>query len=78
MAVFRHDNDASAGENDESYGVQGIAWFGSEKLVSGGSDHCIRLWDVRKDEPCKVLATLSGAVGNLVGTEDPHMFPIVV
>ena len=77
MAVFRHDTDASTGENDESYGVQGIAWFGSEKLVSGGSDHCIRLWDVRRDEPCKVLATLSGAIGNLVGTEDPHMFPIV-
>jgi WD40 repeat protein len=79
MLVFKHDTDSSLseGENAELYGVQGIAWFGSERLVSGGADHCVRVWDTRKDEECRVLATLGGAVGYLVGSEDPGMFPIV-
>lgn len=74
MLVLKHDTD---GNSAESYGVQGIAWFGSEKLVSGGADHCVRVWDVRRDEPCRVLATLGGGVGCLIGSEDPGMFPII-
>ncbi|KAG9102057.1 hypothetical protein FRC06_002342 [Ceratobasidium sp. 370] len=79
MLVFKHDTDSSMaeGENSELYGVQGVAWFGSDKLVSGGADHCVRVWDVRKDEESRVLATLGGAVGYLVGSEDPELFPII-
>ncbi|KAG8747262.1 hypothetical protein FRC10_001878 [Ceratobasidium sp. 414] len=79
MLAFKHDTDSSMteGENSELYGVQGVAWFGSDKLVSGGADHCVRVWDVRKDEESRVLATLGGAVGFLVGSEDPELFPIV-
>ncbi|KAG9128461.1 hypothetical protein FRC07_011218 [Ceratobasidium sp. 392] len=79
MLVFKHDTDASmnTGENTELYGVQGMAWFGSDKLVSGGADHCVRVWDVRKDEESRVLANMGGAVGYLVGSEDPELFPII-
>ncbi|QRW04913.1 hypothetical protein RhiLY_03912 [Ceratobasidium sp. AG-Ba] len=64
MLVFKHDRD-------------GIAWFGNDKLVSGGADHCVRVWDVRKEQECRVVATLAGRIGYLDGSEDPELFPIV-
>lgn len=77
MLVFKHDTGGNIVGDSESFGVQGLAWFGSEKLVSGGADHCVRLWDVRRDESCNVLATLSGGVGCLIGSENPELFPII-
>ncbi|CAE6504080.1 unnamed protein product [Rhizoctonia solani] len=77
MRVFRHDNDQDSGTGADSFGVQGVVWFGSETLVTGGGDHCVRVWDTRRSDPCRVIARLGGGIGCLVGSEDPQLFPII-
>ncbi|CAE6521636.1 unnamed protein product [Rhizoctonia solani] len=77
MRVFRHDTDQDLVANADSFGVQGVVWFGSETLVSGGADHCVRVWDTRRSDPCRVIARLSGGIGCLIGSEDPQLFPII-
>ncbi|KAJ1311115.1 hypothetical protein OPQ81_009616 [Rhizoctonia solani] len=77
MRVFRHDTDQSSAASPDSYGVQGVVWFGSETLVSGGADHCVRVWDTRRSDPCRVIAKLGEGIGCLIGSEDPQLFPII-
>ncbi|CAE6418982.1 unnamed protein product [Rhizoctonia solani] len=77
MRVFRHDADQASATNADSFGVQGVVWFGSETLVSGGADHCVRVWDTRRSDPCRVIARLGGGIGCLIGSEDPQLFPLI-
>ncbi|KAG8767135.1 hypothetical protein FRC12_006427 [Ceratobasidium sp. 428] len=79
MLVFQHETDSSVsqGENTELYGVQGTVWFGSDTLVSGGGDHCVRVWDIQRNKTRRILATLGGPVGFLAGSEDPELFPVL-
>ncbi|KAF8760992.1 WD40 repeat-like protein [Rhizoctonia solani] len=77
MRVFRHDIDQSPVTSADSFGVQGVVWFGSETLVSGGADHCVRVWDTRRSESGRVIARLGGGIGCLIGSEDPQLFPLI-
>ncbi|CAE6433954.1 unnamed protein product [Rhizoctonia solani] len=77
MQVFRHETDHGSGTSADSFGVQGVVWFGSETLVSGGGDHCVRVWDTRRSDPCRVIARLGGGIGCLIGSENPQLFPII-
>ncbi|CAE6449305.1 unnamed protein product [Rhizoctonia solani] len=77
MRVFRHETEHGSTTSADSYGVQGVIWFGSETLVSGGADHCVRVWDTRRSDPCRVIARLGGGIGCLTGSEDPQLFPII-
>ncbi|CAE6476453.1 unnamed protein product [Rhizoctonia solani] len=77
MRVFRHETDKSSSTSADSFGVQGVVWFGSETLVSGGGDHCVRVWDTRRSDPCRIIARLGAGIGCLIGSEDPELFPVI-